>query len=138
MNLRLGMLVANVYSMLHLVFCNVLLEAISQDGWITNGAEAQLAYIRLMIACNKLERARNVGANTPMFWNQIDDNLQHRMCHASTYQFAFSKLILQKDKALWEGTQSYDVISIDAVSLPTETEIHNHHELTGSFGIQLF
>ncbi|KNZ44338.1 hypothetical protein VP01_925g1 [Puccinia sorghi] len=73
---RLGMLVANVYSMLHLVFRDVPLE------W-----------------------ARNVGANTPMFWTQIDDNLQRRMYHTSTYQSAFSKLILQKHQALLDGVE---------------------------------
>ncbi|KNZ62538.1 hypothetical protein VP01_12580g1, partial [Puccinia sorghi] len=99
---KLGMLVANVYATLH-SFRDVPLEFISPDGRIMNGAKARLAYIRLMITRNQLEQSRNAGANTPTFWNQINDNLQHRMCHPSTYQFAFSKLILQKDQALWHG-----------------------------------
>lgn len=129
---KLGMLIANVYATLHSVFRDVPLEAISQDGRITNGAKARLAYIRLMITRNQLERARNAGANTPTFWNQIDDNLQHRMRHPSTYQFAFSKLILQKDQALWDGNRLYNDISIDDVSLPTEAEIQAEQALVST------
>ncbi|KNZ48312.1 uncharacterized protein VP01_5760g2, partial [Puccinia sorghi] len=125
---RLGMLVTNVYATLYSVFRDVPLEAISQDGRITKGAKAQLAYIRLMITRNQLQRARNAGANTPTFWNQIDDNLQFQMRHPSTYQLAFSKLILQKDQALWDGTR----LSIDDVSLPTEAKIQAEQALVST------
>ncbi|KNZ43972.1 hypothetical protein VP01_965g2, partial [Puccinia sorghi] len=99
---RLGMLVANVYSTLHLVFCDVPLAAISQDGRIMNGAKMRLAYIRLMITHNQLERARNAGANTPTFWNQIDDNAE-----CATHQLL----------------NLLSLSCIDDVSLPTEAEI---------------
>ena len=120
---RLGLLVANVYATMHSIFRDVSLDSISQDARITNAAKARLAYIRLMITRNQLERAKNAGANTPTFWNQIDDDLQVRMRHPPTYHFAFSKLILQKDQALWDGTRSYGDITMDDVSLPTEAEI---------------
>ncbi|KNZ45622.1 hypothetical protein VP01_7983g1, partial [Puccinia sorghi] len=38
-------------------------------------------------------------------------------------------LMLQKDQALLDGTQSYDDISIDDVSLPTEAEIQAEQAL---------
>ena len=120
---RLGTLVANVYATMHPLFRDIPFELISQDNRITSGAKARLAYLRLMITRNQLERIKNGGANTQTFWTQIDEDLQLRMRQPPTYQYAFSKLILQIDQTLWEGTRGFNDITIEDASLPTEAEI---------------
>ena len=129
---RLPTLVANVYASMHPLFRDVPFDAISQDNQITSGAKARLAYLRLMITRNQLERIKNVCANSHTFWTQIDEDLQLRMRQAPSYQFAFSKLILQKDQALWDGTRTFNEITLDDVSLPTKAEIFAEQALVNT------
>ncbi|WAR58132.1 hypothetical protein PtB15_5B364 [Puccinia triticina] len=57
------------------------------------------------------------------FWTQLDSDLALRTGKPPMYKFVFARLILRKDKALWDGINTVDSIGEADCVLPTEPEI---------------
>jgi hypothetical protein len=90
---------------------------------VTKVNKARLAYLRLMINLNRHRRDVDGDPKTPTFWHQINDDLKARAGKGKLYKFAFSQLVLRKDRALWNGRQTIYEVAVADFALPTETEI---------------
>ncbi|WAR51698.1 hypothetical protein PtB15_1B134 [Puccinia triticina] len=79
--------------------------------------EVRIAYLRFQLNDHRRQR-RNTR-----FWEEIDRDLEFRRKQTPAYKAAFSHLVLQKDRQLWNGTNKINDVPADAQHLPSETEI---------------
>ncbi|KNZ59034.1 uncharacterized protein VP01_1812g5 [Puccinia sorghi] len=98
-------------------------ELVADDALITNAAKARLAYLRIMIHLNQLERVKNCNKETATCCNQIDDDLATQRKKEPIFRLAFGSLIIKKDRELWNGQNTASNVSAQAAALPTEAEI---------------
>ncbi|KNZ45213.1 uncharacterized protein VP01_8387g1, partial [Puccinia sorghi] len=108
---KLSMLVDDLFSLMHPRFKDLSKEQININSMVTKAVKARLAYLRLVINLNRHQRLTD--SKGPKFWHQIDNDLQDRMRQGRIYSFAFAQLILKKDRALWNGTNTVNTVSVD-------------------------
>ncbi|OAV97357.1 hypothetical protein PTTG_26027 [Puccinia triticina 1-1 BBBD Race 1] len=83
-------------------------------------AKARLAHMRMVFNLNCI--ARDKGSKVT-FWHQLDNSLYMRIGKPRLYNFAFARLILKKDLAMWNKTRTVDDVDPSDFVLPTKEEI---------------
>ncbi|KAI9613827.1 hypothetical protein H4Q26_009677 [Puccinia striiformis f. sp. tritici PST-130] len=113
-------LIATVYSNMHPDFKGMGAVEIHEDNRLTKGAKIRISYLRFMVNLNRLKSNKKVSS----FWDDIDHDLHALRRHPLAYQVAYTQIIFDTDRRIWDGHHTVDQVPADQQAPPSEEGVN--------------